>query len=243
MESRTAAKVNGLPITEDDLKRAMEKSPEQARTFFASKEGYQYLLEQLIAYRMMYLYGKEQGMEQDPEYIKKLETAKRDILADTAIDRLMNSVSVSDEEVSALYEKGGSQLSPVSVEASHILVDCESKAEDIIRQINGGMKFEDAAKKYSSCPSASKGGSLGSFGKGMMVPEFEQAAFSLEEGKLSRPVKTSFGYHIIRVDKKVYDTPEEAKNRIRTYLLEDRKSKMYEDFINDLKKKYTVEIM
>lgn len=88
---------------------------------------------------------------------------------------------------------------PTEVRASHILVKTESQAIDIINQLNAGKKFEKLAKKYSDCPSSRNGGDLGSFTKGRMVKEFEEAAFSMAPGQVSQPVKTQFGYHIIKV--------------------------------------------
>jgi len=85
------------------------------------------------------------------------------------------------------------------VRASHILVDTEKEADRILKKINKGKSFEDMARKFSSCPSGRKGGDLGYFGKGQMVPEFEKAAFNMEAGQVSPPVRTQFGYHIIKV--------------------------------------------
>lgn len=85
------------------------------------------------------------------------------------------------------------------VRASHILVKTEEQANDILKRINGGEDFADVAKRFSKCPSGNKGGDLGWFGKGMMVPEFEKAAFETADGKIIGPVKTQFGYHIIKV--------------------------------------------
>ena len=85
------------------------------------------------------------------------------------------------------------------VRASHILVDDEATAQDLKTKIEGGASFEAMAKEHSSCPSKAKGGDLGWFGKGQMVKPFEEAAFATPEGKLSAPVKTQFGYHLIKV--------------------------------------------
>ena len=85
------------------------------------------------------------------------------------------------------------------VRASHILVSTEQDARNILGQLNAGKKFAELAKQYSSCPSGAKGGDLGFFTRGRMVPEFEAAAFSLKTGQVSEPVKTAFGYHIIMV--------------------------------------------
>lgn len=90
----------------------------------------------------------------------------------------------------------------MKVRASHILVKDEETAKRLKSEIDGGADFADVAKKHSLCPSKENGGDLGFFGKGQMVKEFEDAAFSLEEGEVSAPVKTQFGYHLIVVTEK-----------------------------------------
>jgi peptidyl-prolyl cis-trans isomerase C len=85
------------------------------------------------------------------------------------------------------------------VHAAHILVKSDKKAKDVLDRINKGMSFVDAVKKFSECPSSRSGGDLGWFNKGKMVPEFEKAAFEGEKGKLLGPIKTQFGYHLIKV--------------------------------------------
>ncbi len=86
------------------------------------------------------------------------------------------------------------------VNASHILVKSEVEANSILFDIRNGKSFEEAAKSKSLCPSGKRGGELGWFGRGQMVKEFEDASFSLKKGELSKPVKTQFGWHIIRVN-------------------------------------------
>ena len=84
------------------------------------------------------------------------------------------------------------------ISASHILVDQEHEAQDLLKKLNEGVSFEDLAKQFSKCPSGGRGGALGEFGKGMMVKPFEDAAFALEVGKVSGIVKTQFGHHLIK---------------------------------------------
>lgn len=95
---------------------------------------------------------------------------------------------------------GNAQAAEFSeVRAAHILVDKEADAIRIRKEIVDGKDFYQAAREYSSCPSSRNGGDLGWFGKGQMVPEFEKAAFSTPEGEISQPVKTQFGWHLIKV--------------------------------------------
>ncbi len=85
------------------------------------------------------------------------------------------------------------------IRASHILVKTEQEANNLLSQIRQGTSFEALAQQHSQCPSGKSGGDLGFFGKGQMVPAFETVAFGMEPGQVSAPVKTQFGYHIIKV--------------------------------------------
>jgi peptidyl-prolyl cis-trans isomerase C len=84
------------------------------------------------------------------------------------------------------------------ITAQHILVNLEYEALDILKKLESGVSFEKLASDFSECPSGKNGGSLGEFGKGQMVPSFEKAAFSLQVGEVSKPVRTQFGFHIIK---------------------------------------------
>ena len=85
------------------------------------------------------------------------------------------------------------------ITASHILVEKQSQALKILEELKGGARFEDLARKYSTCPSRKRGGNLGPFGRGQMVKPFETAAFDLNVGETTKePVRTQFGYHIIK---------------------------------------------
>ena len=87
----------------------------------------------------------------------------------------------------------------MKVRASHILVKTEKEANEVVYDLMTGKSFEDIAKLKSLCPSKKNGGDLGFFGKGMMVPEFEKAAFAMKKGETSKPVKTQFGWHLIKL--------------------------------------------
>lgn len=84
------------------------------------------------------------------------------------------------------------------ISAQHILVDQEFEANDLLKKLSEGKTFEELARDFSQCPSGKDGGNLGEFGKGMMVPSFEKAAFALKVGEISAPVKTQFGHHLIK---------------------------------------------
>ena len=155
----------------------------------------------------------------------------------------MKSVTVSEEEIKAYYEQNKQQfVKGPSVRAKHILMEVEEKCKEVLEMIRSGAKtFEDAAKEHSTCPSSAKGGDLGEFTRGQMVKEFENAAFDAEIGDIVGPVKTQFGYHLIKVEAKndAQETPlENVKDNIQTQLLRQKQTEAYEKKVEELKEKY-----
>ena len=139
-------------------------------------------------------------------------------------------------------------MSGESVNASHILVDTEEKAVEILGKIKGGeISFEDAAREYSSCPSKDNGGNLGDFGRGQMVPEFDTAVFEMKVGEVTdAPVKTQFGYHLIKLNSKSEAAPvslSEVHDELYGMLLNEKRRAAFESKINQLKIMYPVDMM
>jgi peptidyl-prolyl cis-trans isomerase C len=124
-------------------------------------------------------------------------------------------------------------------------VKTEKEAQDISQKLKAGEKFEDLAKKYSIDAANAKGGDLGWFGKGSMLPEFEKVAFGLKEGETSGIVKTKYGYHIIKLTGKRpagVRTYDEVKDQLKTALLPQKQQEVFQKLKEDLKKnsKYTI---
>ncbi|MEA4825088.1 MAG: peptidyl-prolyl cis-trans isomerase [Clostridium sp.] len=246
MENKVLAKVNGREITEADIQLAVQKFPREKQSFLLSEQGKQQLLEQLVSFELYYNYGKEVGMENLEEFKERLAIVEREILTQMAIEKVINEVEVTDKEVEEYYEANKEMFKTGdTVVASHILVDSEELAKEVMVKINGGLAFEEAAEKYSTCPSKAQGGNLGRFGRGQMVPEFEEAAFKIEVGVLSEPVKTQFGYHLIKVEDKQEASVRpfnEVKDMIKSQIFQERQNFKYMSFTEELKKKYSVEM-
>jgi foldase protein PrsA len=155
-------------------------------------------------------------------------------------------IEITDEEIEAYYEEHKEQLGqPEEVQASHILVEDEKTAKEVEQKLKDGGDFAKLAEEFSKDPSnASNGGELGYFGKGKMVPEFEEAAFAMKVDEISGPVKTSHGYHIIKVtDKKEAKEAslKDSKDQIRDAIFEQKMQTEYEVLMGELKEKYKVE--
>ena len=150
---------------------------------------------------------------------------------------------MTEEEAKEYYEANPNKFKKEeTVQAKHILVEDEDKCTDILNSIvSGELSFEEAAKQHSTCPSGQQGGDLGEFGHGQMVKEFDEAAFAAEPGKVVGPVKTQFGYHLIRVEKKneAEVQPFEAvKATIVNTLFQKKQNDAYEAKEKELKEKY-----
>lgn len=137
------------------------------------------------------------------EYKKQLELVKSQLVKQIYVEKFLKE-KVTDAKVKGEYDKFKAQnAGKEEVHARHILVPTEAEAKQVIKDLDGGAKFEDLAKKRSSGPTAQNGGDIGFFVKEEMVPEFANAAFALKPGTYSKePVKTQFGYHVIKVEEK-----------------------------------------
>lgn len=246
-QNRVLATVNGREITQRDLEAVLEEMGPQRAGQFQSKEGQRRLLEELISQELFYLDAVRNGLEDDMEFRMEMKKVKEDLLKQYAIRKYLSNVRVKDEEIVQYYnENKESFRTDESVRASHILVDSEEEAKELAAKLSSGLSFEEAAREYSKCPSGARGGDLGYFTRGRMVPEFEEAAFAMKEGEISRPVQTQFGYHIIKVTdrKEPGILPlEQVKNQILQHLLTLKQMEMYRTRSNQLKLLYPVNYM
>jgi foldase protein PrsA len=156
-------------------------------------------------------------------------------------DEVQAGMKTLDKDAKAYYEANKDSFKVDEVTASHILVKDEATAKDILAQLKAGAKFEDMAKQYSiDTTNKDNGGSLGTFGRGQMVKEFEDAAFALKPGEISDVVKTQYGYHIIKVTAKNQGTKtyEEAKDSIISNLVSQEAQKKISELKSSAKIKY-----
>lgn len=182
---KTLATVNGIAITENDVEQMVLALMQHGQNV-NNEQGRKMVLEQLISKKLLLLDAQKNLYEYDPEFKSELETVKSDLLVNFTMKKAMEKVTVSDDDVKKYYEENKDKLvEGEKVNASHILVDSEDKANEILKKINDKeISFEDAARKESSCPSKENGGNLGEFTRGQMVPEFDEACFSMNVGDI-----------------------------------------------------------
>ena len=247
MNEKILAKVGTQVVTEADLAAMMQALGPRAEQY-NNPEGRRALVEELVAQKLFLLDAQKNLLEAEKAFQEQLKRAKESLLTEYAIRKTIERADVKEEEIRAFYDENLDKFTQgETVNASHILVESEEEAAKIAADIKAGtVTFEEAAAQYSSCPSKEAGGNLGEFGRGQMVPEFEEAAFALEVGVVSDPVKTQFGYHIIRTNAKGEAKPisyNEARESILRKLMADKQQAAYRSRVNQLKIMFPVDYM
>jgi peptidyl-prolyl cis-trans isomerase C len=195
------AKVNGAEIRQSDVALAEEElGPSLAQMDPATKQ--ENVLSFLIDMKIVSKAAEDKKIADSEDFKKKLAFARNRLLMDNLLAE-EGKAATTDDAMKKVYEDAAKQItSEQEVRARHILVPTEEEAKKVEDELKKGADFAELAKKESKDPGASDGGDLGFFTKEQMVPEFSKVAFELEPGKISDPVKTQFGWHIIKVEEK-----------------------------------------
>jgi peptidyl-prolyl cis-trans isomerase C len=202
MGDPVVAKMDKVEIKRSDVFNYIVTLPEQVRQL-PLQTLFPLALEQVLNNRIISMKAAAAKLENDPEVTKILEDAREQVVRNVYVEREL-AKAVTQKELLAAYQKLLESFERVDeVRARHILVDDEAKALDIIAKLKAGEKFEDLAQSSMDQPTAANGGDLGYFAKTEMVPEFAEAAFALKPGDFTQtPVKTQFGFHVIKVEEK-----------------------------------------
>ncbi|MBU5635388.1 peptidylprolyl isomerase [Geomonas sp. Red69] len=235
------AEVNGANITDKDFYKEQAALPPQLKPMTETPEGKKEMVDTMVVRELILQQAAKDGIDKSPEVAAKLEDLKRRVIVEAFLKKkIEESAKVSDAEMQDYYNKNKDKFkSDAQIRASHILVKSEALAKEIEKQLKGGASFEELAKKNSIDGAAPKGGDLGWFSKGSMIPDFEKVAFGLKDGETSGIVKTQFGYHII---KKTGSRPagvrtlDEAKDEIKAALAPAKQQETFKKLKDDLKK-------
>jgi peptidyl-prolyl cis-trans isomerase C len=219
-EDAVLAKVNGSEIRQSDLALAEEElGPSLAQMDPATKK--ENVLAFLIDMKIVAKAAEDKKVENSEDFKKRLTFSRNRLLMDSLLAS-EGKAATTDEAMKKVYEDASKQITgEQEVHARHILVETEDEAKAVEEELKKGADFAELAKKKSKDPGASDGGDLGFFTKEQMVPEFSTVAFSLEPGKISDPVKSQFGWHVIKVEeKRNRKAPEfdQVKAQIETYV-------------------------
>ena len=249
---KVLAKVADREIREKDIDQVIRMMGPQGAMMYDNPQGRRAVLDELVSMHLFALKGAEEKLDQTPEFKAALEIFRNQSLARAAIDASLKDVTASDEDAKKFYDEHPDQFTqPERVHVRHILISDDVTSADAIAKIQADLKagasFDEVAKSCSLCPSAAQGGDLGEVSKGQMVPEFETAAFALKNpGDLSEPIKTQFGWHIIRLEDRTPSSLEPldtVKPQLLQYLTNEKRSEVLKKEVEGLKKTYKVEIL
>ena len=235
------AKVNGSEIRASDVALAEEELGQSLAQMDPAtrKEN---VLAFLIDMKIVSKAAEDKKVENNEEFKKRLTFTRNRLLMDSLL-ATEGKAATTDEAMKKVYEEATKQITgEQEVHARHILVESEDEAKAIKAELDKGADFAELAKKKSKDPGASDGGDLGFFTKEQMVPEFSAVAFALEPGKISDPVKSQFGWHVIKVEeKRSRKAPdfEQVKAQIETYVTR----KAQADYVAKLRETAKVERM
>jgi len=241
------ATYGGEKLTSDEVKKQLEQMAPPARAYLASPERKKSFVENIIMNDLMFNEGKKLGYADDPEIERQVDSLRKRLVVQRVMSKYQTAPTISDDEVKKYYDDNPSLYSTTQIHASHILLKDEDTAKQVLAEVKADpSKFADIAREKSTdAVSASKGGDLGTFGQGRMVPDFERVAFALQPGQISDVVKTQYGYHVIMVterkegDRRPFD---QVKEQIRTSLRNKALQDQVRDHFEELKKQGNVQI-
>ncbi len=234
------ANVNNEDISLETMIHAMNELPPeiQSQPFMSYYED---LLERVIDIKLFAQEGKKMKLDEDLSVRAAIDFVIEKVLMQAFLSKYVQE-NIKEENLKASYNNFiADETSREEIKASHILIDTESEAIDVIKMLDDGDDFAELAKNKSTGPSGPSGGDLGWFKRGQMVPPFEKAAFSLNKNEVSkRPVQTQFGWHVIKVfDKRIPEAP--SYESMKSKLIQDLERKIVSKKIQDLRNDALIE--
>ena len=241
-DDKVVAKVNGTTITEADMRFANAEIGAQLGDIPENVKR-RALAEYLIDNALFAEAAIAAKIAADPAFEEQMQYVRRRLLREQYFEKQLKG-AISEADAKKIYDQRVAQLkSENEVAARHILVDNEEKAKEILAKIKAGGDFAALAKENSTdTGSKEQGGFLGYFGRGQMVPEFEKAAFTMIKGQVSEPVKTNFGWHIIKLEDRRRKPPP-SFNEVKETILNSLAVLKAQEVVGALRKKADVEYL
>jgi len=238
---KAVATVNGKPIYKQTYEAYVAHKKKQDPKFDAVKNK-ETLIQELINRELMLQDAKRLKLEKDKDVLFQLEQYRIDLLIKHAISKKMLATPISDTELKIEYDRRVKAANVKEYKARHILLKDEAKAKSVIKELDNGKEFIKLAKAYSTGPTGKTGGDLGWFNSRQMVPEFSKAVATMKKGTYTKaPVKTKFGWHIIKLeDTRKMEPPKfkDIKKQIRAIM----QNKKLQEYIITLREKAKIKI-
>jgi len=243
MATDILATVDGKNITKQDGEAFVRATAPQT-TFEKLPAAQQKMIAERLVERALFVEAaKKENIADEAEFKSNIEKLKEELLVSLWMKKQMDNAIVSDSEAQDFYKSNPDKfVMPKNVHARHILVADEKAAQDIIVELKElkdealKTKFIELAKAKSTGPTGEKGGDLGSFAQGQMVPEFDKAAFALNKGEITlAPVKTQFGFHVIYLEDKK-DESTVAFDQVKEKIIQSLKQKQFQTKLKEVAK-------
>lgn len=236
------AKIGSKSLTDADVKSLVGSIPEgQKQQINGDDSIKEKMVDNLVMEELFVQEAEKTGLSKDKDFTAALERAKRQLLAQRFVQKSIQP-KITDGAVKTFFEKNKARYSQDEVHALHVLLKTEAEAKEVYNKAKAGEDFEVLAKKYSKDPSAAQNmGDLGFFTRSRMVPQFADAAFAMKPGEISQPVKSPFGYHVIKVTEKRDGKPvkfDEVKDQVKN----DLQTQTFNDMVASLKKSTKVTV-
>lgn len=241
-------KYAGKEVKVGELEEELQQIPPFIRPQILGGEGLNDFLKQFYSRFLATENAEKNFAELSAKYPEVVEDVSRRTIIRFLLDEKLGGIALADADVEEFYQKNLAQFeTPAQMKAAHILVEKEETAKEIMAALEKDpTQFAAIAKEKSTCPSGkSAGGDLGMFGEGQMVAEFDAACKTAEIGKVIGPVKTQFGYHLIRVDERqpaATQKLEEVRDQISSKLLPEKQKEVFTKFVDELKKEFNVKV-
>ncbi len=235
------ALVNGEPVSKAQYEIYAAQRAKQG-VDAQSPGARQALTEEMVIQELLVQAAQKEGLDKDPQLAIRLELARRGLLAQNLIEKMLAGQAPTDEDVKKEYDTLAAAIDTKEYKASHILVESEDQAKEIVGELQGGADFAELAKAHSTDGSKANGGELGWFSPNMMVPEFSQAAGKLEKGKFTeQPVKTQFGWHVILLED-IRDAAPPALDDVRPQIVQRLQGLAFEAYLARLREGAEIDI-
>jgi peptidyl-prolyl cis-trans isomerase C len=224
------ATYSGKKLTSADVVAEIERLPGPSRAYLSAPDRKRQFVENMILNDLLFEEGKKQGYDKDPEIDRQITDMRKRLVVQKLMRELQKPPEITDAQAKQYYDDNPTLYSTTQIKAAHILVKDEATAKEIRAELEKDpSRFAEIAKEKSTDrTSGGRGGDLGKFAQGRMVPEFEKVAFALKPNELSQPVKTQYGWHVIIVsereegERKPFDqVKEQIRATMRNKALQD----------------------
>ena len=247
-EEGVLALVNGRQITQNEFEARWGELAGATRARYEKEGGKRRFLDELITRELLMQEARKQGLDQNDTIRDRAQRYREQLILDELLkDRIKAKIELSKEELDAFYERHAHELlTPLKIQVSQMLLPNLPAAKDLEKQINQGGDFAKFAQRYSiDGKTKAKGGTLGPYRKGLVIPEVDDVIHTLKPGMVSAPIKTDTGYYLVMItplDKEIIQADLAVRERLRQELLNEKRRKRFDDVIADIRAKAIIRL-